>query len=283
LIHFVSGKGGVGKSLVAASLAQALSEEGRRTLLVELGGSHFFEYIYGEKIGFEPTELRPGLSLSLWDGEACLKEYLLYLLKFAKIVDLFFDNTIMQALVHGAPGLKELALTGKITSRERKIGPELPYDDLVIDAYSTGHFLALLSAPLAMAKAISIGPMGAQSRSVHQVLSSEVCEYLVVVNPEELPLTEGEELAAGIDAQVGRSAKWVKNRWWPQLSEPLDQVPKGFQENWKRKLDLQNQFDSKSLRETAMVLPQIWSHSNLEKIELLTKLWKSKRESGGDL
>ena len=274
MIHFVSGKGGVGKSLTAASYAHALSQQGRKTLLVELGGSRFFEYIYGKSLGFEPTLVEQNLSLCLWDGETCLREYLEYLLKFSRIVDLFFDNTIMQALVHGAPGLKELALTGKITSRERKVGPSLPFEELVVDAYSTGHFLALLSAPLAMSKAISIGPMGSQSRAIHEVLSGPLVEYLVVVNPEELPLTEGLELARGIEKQTSRKPKWIKNRWWPPMEEAeRGTLPQAFAQKWQARRDLQTQFDPKSEYETAIVLPQIWSHSNKDKILSLAGLW----------
>lgn len=277
MIHFVSGKGGVGKSLAAASYAQALAQQGKRTLVVELGGSRFFEFVYGEELGFEPKEIEKNLSFCVWDGESCLREYLQYLLKFTKVVDLFFDNRIMQALVHGAPGLKELALTGKITSRERKIGPELPYDDLVIDAYSTGHFKALLAAPLAMAKAISIGPMGAQSRGIHEVLSSPQVEYLVTLNPEELPLTEGLELAQHLEKEFSQKPKFIKNKWWPDPSTTnLNDVPEAFRSKWQEIWKIQNEFDLSDY-ETKATLPMIWSHRNKEKIKKLSQHWGTSR------
>lgn len=269
----MSGKGGVGKSLVAASLAKSLADQGRRTLLVELGGSRFFEFVYQKPLGFEPQEIAENLSLSLWEGEDCLKEYFQYLLRFSKVVDLFFDNRIMQALVHGAPGLKELALTGKITSREREVGPELPFDELVIDAYSTGHFKAMLAAPLAMAKAISFGPMGAQSRGIHEVLSSSVCEYLVVVTPEELPLTEGMELAQAIEDQVSIRPQIVRNKWWPEYEAVVAKsLPSAFGDQWQRQSRIQKNFDSDPYQ-ARMTLPQIWSHDNRKKIELLSRIW----------
>ena len=274
MIHFVSGKGGVGKSLVAASLANSLATQGRRTLLVELGGSRFFEYVYGVPLTFTPHQISANLSISVWGGEDCLREYMQYLLKFSKIVDLFFDNRIMQALVHGAPGLKELALTGKITSRERKVGPELPFDDLVIDAYSTGHFKALLSAPLAMAKAISIGPMGNQSRAIHQVLSSDLTQYLVVVTPEELPLTEGKELAEDLEQKFSRRPVIIKNKWWPELDESANpNLPDNFLIKWKEQLLLQNNFDLSHF-DIKATFPQVWSHDNKHKINVLAQFWK---------
>lgn len=262
----------MGKSLVAASLAKSFATEGRKTLLVELGGSRFFEFVYGRPLSFEPQILEQNLSISLWEGEACLKEYLQHLLRFARVVDLFFDNRIMQALVHGAPGLKELALMGKITSQERHVGPEMAFDELVIDSYSTGHFKALLAAPQAMAKAISFGPMGSQSESIHRVLTdSRLCEFLVTVVPEELPMTEGLELAQHIQSEFGQSPKIVKNRWWPSLNQS-ENLPLDFLEKWKNQMELQK-FDFMSFK-TKAVLPQIWSHSNLEKIQKLSHLWK---------
>lgn len=277
MIRLVSGKGGVGKSLVAASLAKSFADQGRKTLLVELGGSRFFEFVYQKPLSFEPQSVESNLSLSLWEGEDCLKEYFQYLLKFPKVVDLFFDNRIMQALVHGAPGLKELALTGKITSGEREVGPELPFDELVIDAYSTGHFKALLSAPLAMAKAISFGPMGAQSRGIHEVLSSLVCEYLVVVTPEELPLTEGMELAQAIEDQVSIRPKIVRNKWWPEFNEAeSERLPSAFINRWQRQDHIQKSFDPDPYQ-TEITLPQIWSHNNKMKIEQLSHYWREVR------
>ncbi len=273
MIHFVSGKGGVGKSLVAASMAKSLSDQGHSTLLVELGGSRFLEYVYEKSLTYEPQPISDHLSLALWEGEECLREYLQYLLKFPRIADLFFDNRIMQALVHGAPGLKELALTGKITSQPRKVGPELNYEHIVIDAYSTGHFKALLSAPLAMAKAIAIGPMGSQSKGIHDVLSSTFCEYFVVVTPEELPITEGMELAHAIQAQVGRPAKFIKNKWWPENKNGnTKSLPQSFLKKWASLLEIQKSFDPSPFH-SQLELPQLWLHDNREKIEKLAKYW----------
>lgn len=270
MIHFVSGKGGVGKSVVAASLAQSLAKQGRRTLLIELGGSRFFEFVYDQKLSFQPQEVEPDLHLALWEGEECLREYFQYLLKFSKMVDLFFNNQIMQALVHGAPGLKELALMGKITSRERQVGPALPFDELVIDAYSTGHFKALLSAPFAMAEAISFGPMGAQSKGICEVISSSECRYLVVVQPEELPLTEGMELAHFIQEKVTQGPVIVENKWWPPFEK--GEIPESFQAKWKEQIKIQEEFDP-----TPFValppFPQVWSHSNRDKINELSRAW----------
>lgn len=219
MIRFVSGKGGVGKSTLAAALAWRLAGEGRKTLLVELGGRSYLRHIFQGEVNAHPLVVNTHLSVVRWEGESCLREYLLHLVKIEKVVKLFFDNRVMRALVQAAPALKELALLGKITSGPRKVGPPLPYDELVIDGYSTGHFRALWRAPVGMAEAIPYGPMGEQSRSIVSTLKNpELCRYYVAMVPEELPVTEGLELARDIQAELEQTPTVLLNRF---LESPL--------------------------------------------------------------
>lgn len=219
VIHLISGKGGVGKSTVAASLAWKLSNEGRKTLLVELGERSHFRHVFHAEIGAHPVPITSHLSVTRWEGEACLRDYLHHLLKIEQVVKLFFDNRVMRALVQAAPALRELALLGKITSGPRRVGPAMPYDDVVVDAYSTGHFRALWRAPIGMASAIPFGPMGDQSRSILQTLKDpNLTKVYVTVIPEEMPVTEGLELARDIQNELEQTPVIVLNRW---LESPL--------------------------------------------------------------
>ncbi|MEO0336264.1 MAG: ArsA-related P-loop ATPase, partial [Pseudomonadota bacterium] len=134
-LHLVTGKGGVGKSTVAAGLAIKLSQSGQKTLLVELGERSFFSAAWDRDFGFAPQSVEPNLSVARWQGEDCLKEYLGYLLKVSRIAELFFENRVMKALVNSAPALKELAIAGKLTSWPRQVGPPLDFQHIVLDAY----------------------------------------------------------------------------------------------------------------------------------------------------
>lgn len=282
MIHFISGKGGVGKSAVAAALGWHLANSGRRTLLVELGEHSYFRHIFSQEISGQPVSMHSHLSVVRWDGESCLREYIHHLVKIERVVKLFFDNRVMRALVQAAPALKELALLGKITSGVRRIGPTLPFDDLVIDAYATGHFRALWRAPIGLAEAIPIGPMGEQSRSIIRVMrDSAQVRYHVVMIPEELPVTEGLELAKDIQTEMEQRPQLIFNRW---LNSPLslEQLQKFRGHEFADFLILQIErqtglFEQAQLRGLPIQkLPWVFQPGLPEQVRVLSNQWEVK-------
>lgn len=200
-IQLVSGKGGVGKSAFAAALALKQAQAGKRVLLAELGEMSFYKnYFELKTVDSQPRKIDLGFDLALWSGESCLREYALHFLKIESLYRLFFENPVSKTLTQIAPGLSELAIIGKITSGPpRNVGPALNYDVLVVDAYSTGHFLALLRAPLGMVQSIRAGPIAEQSRKILSVLEDpKLCEIHLVALPEELPIKEVFDLEASV-------------------------------------------------------------------------------------
>lgn len=251
-IYFVTGKGGVGKSTFAASLALKLSQSGLKTILVELGDQSYFRDYFSLKneVHFAPVNVAKNFDLALFTGADCLKEYALHLLKIERIYKLFFENPISKSLVNVAPALKELAILGKITSAIRKHGPPLKYDRIVVDGYASGHFMSLMTAPRAMATAVPFGPMGEQSRGIHDVLTNaQHCHYFIVSLPEELPMKETAELNQALKKELGVDAQVIMNKMLSGLIQPSDRVfgDTAFEKDLKNRLKEESKFDQSSL------------------------------------
>lgn len=214
-IHFITGKGGTGKSLIAAGIALREARTGRSTLLIELGERSFYKDLFDlPRVSYAPTNLAPNLDVALWTGPDCLREYAGSLVKVESLTRLLFENSVSRSLINIAPGLPELAILGKATSGPRNYGPSDKHDVLVIDAYATGHFLSLLKAPKGLAEAIRLGPMGEQSRSIDLTLRDKsLCHYHVVSLPEEMPASETEELVVALRAEMNIEPHIVLNKF----------------------------------------------------------------------
>lgn len=213
-IHFVTGKGGVGKSTYAALLAFEFARQGRKTLLAEIGDRSFYSYFWGLPVTYRPSKIEKDLEVSHWSSEECLKSYALSLLKVETLYKLFFQNPVSRSLIQVAPSLAELAVMGQITSAPRQHGPHGDHEVLVIDAYATGHFLNLVRAPLAMGQTIQLGPMGEQSRQMDEILrNTKLCHLHIVTTAEELPLTESVELQNRLEHEFSWQAHFVLNRY----------------------------------------------------------------------
>lgn len=223
-IHFVTGKGGVGKSAVAAAMALYCAKAGKRTLLVETGTQSFYKgYLGISGVGHLATLWKPGCDLAFWTGESCLGEYARHLVKVDALARLFLENPIAKTLIGVAPALSELAILGKLTSGPRQVGPQFEYDVVIFDAMSSGHFLAMLRAPLGMSELIQRGPMGEQSLEILKVLKDhKITKYHVVALPERLPVEETLELITEVQHVVGLRPAVYLNKWieYPKGLDP---------------------------------------------------------------
>lgn len=231
-ISFVTGKGGVGKSTVALALAYHLSSQNQKTLLVEMGKFSHFQEMLGKTIGYKPQILQKNLEIAHWTADQCLREYVIHLLKLESFYNLLFDNKVSRTLLQAAPAIHEIALLGKITSQQRKIGPSMDYDHIVVDSYASGHFTALLKAPIGLSSVVPLGAMKEQCDSIRQVLNDpKLTDYYVVSLPEELTFIEALDLESQIKKLSNAQPYFV-------LNKKLDLKPSLFakeetQKDWK--------------------------------------------------
>jgi anion-transporting ArsA/GET3 family ATPase len=206
-MHIVTGKGGTGKTTVAAALALALAADGRRTLLIEVEGRQGIAQLFDSpplpyaerRIASAPGggEVR---ALAV-DVEEALLDYLqkFYNLRRAgralrRVGAIDFATTI-------APGLRDVLLTGKVkeattrTEHGRRV-----YDAVVLDAPPTGRIANFLNVTAEVAGLARVGPIKTQSDGVMAVLRSAQTAVHLVTVLEEMPVQETMDAAAQLRA-----------------------------------------------------------------------------------
>lgn len=232
-IFLVTGKGGVGKSTVAASLAIKIAEKDFLTKLVELDLDSYYEKLFKSPMSMSEVEIADKLVASRWTGMECLSEYVDHLIKLRGLGKIFFDNPVMSRLLNIAPGLFELAILGKLTSKQRSHGPEEKADKIVLDSFSTGHSLSMLRAPKVMAESMSSGPMHDQSQGIIDVIESGRSKVLIVCTPEIMAVQESFELADSLRSEFGIKALFILNR----TIEEFEELP-SLDKSWEKYLYL---------------------------------------------
>ena len=287
-IVMVTGKGGVGKSLAATSLALAYARQGLKTLCVEFGDSSYFRDFFSEdRVGFLPFQVdpkTPNYWIACWNGHDCLKDYVRHILRLQSLADLFFENPAMKAFIGAAPALSDVALLGKLTSQERAVGPSMDFDVIVVDCYATGHFRAMLNAPKGLSAAIEKGPMGSHSRKIEEVLcSSGHVEYLIVSLAEEMPVIESVELAKSLKRDWNLKARFVLNRVLPSFREekPLPKEYETFEDYIMSIHERQNSAREDLSRQGEILceLPMIFQSDGWQQVNELASHWDSYVES----
>ncbi|MCX6432836.1 MAG: AAA family ATPase [Actinobacteria bacterium] len=197
-LHVVSGKGGTGKTTVAAALALALAREGRRTLLIEVEGRQGIAQLFDTPpMPYEERKVAvaPGGG-EVWalavDAQEALLDYLesFYNLKRAgsalrRMGAVDFVTTI-------APGLRDVLLTGKAVEvvRRRDKGSADMYDAVVLDAPPTGRIAKFLNVNSEISGLAKVGPIRNHADLVMRVIASPRTAVHLVTLLEEMPVQE---------------------------------------------------------------------------------------------
>jgi len=208
-LHVVTGKGGTGKTTVAAALAIALATGGRRTLVIEVEGRQGIAQLFDlEALPYEEREIAtaPGggeVRALAVDAELALLEYLdmFYRLGIAgralqKMGAIDFATTI-------APGMRDVLLTGKVKEAvTRTFDGHRVYDAVVLDAPPTGRIGRFLNVTAETARLAKVGPIKTQSEGVAAILRSPMTMVHVVTLLEEMPVQEATDAIAEL-ARLG--------------------------------------------------------------------------------
>ncbi len=206
----VTGKGGVGKTTIAAAFGMLAAQAGRRTIVVEVGDELRLPTLFGiehAQPGVE-TPLREHLSSISIDPDRALLEWLQVLGGRVSGRVLASSGTF-QYFAAAAPGAKELVTMVKIwqLTRGSRRGTRGGggYDLVVLDAPATGHALGLLGSPHTFGAIARVGPIAGHTRQVQELLESPAhSAYVAVALATEMAVTEALELQSGLRARLGR-------------------------------------------------------------------------------
>ena len=242
-IHFFTGKGGVGKSSLSIAFAKELAEQGLKTLWLEFSQTPTLKHFSEVKLSHNPTNISKNLDAASWNGEDCLQEFVKYSVKLRLIYETFYRSKAINALIKAAPALREIAFLGYLTSHLRDVEPSLSYDQVVVDAPSTGHFLACLKVPGALLDISDFGPMGFHCRGILEVLQNpEKTAIYSIFLAEPLVVLEHQYMQSELSSLGLKSVPWMNKAINPSLISELNEINKastGNSENlgsFKRKL-----------------------------------------------
>jgi anion-transporting ArsA/GET3 family ATPase len=193
----VVGKGGVGRSTVAAAIAGQLAARGKKTLLFETNANdRFGSYFDKPPVGEAVTQLSTNLWAVNTNPAAALAEYGLMILKFKSVYEMVFENRVTRAFLRAIPGLDDYALLGKawFHVEEEKRGKPV-WDTVVFDMPASGHSISMLRIPWVIVDTVPEGPLTRDARTIKELLIDPKRTATVLVTlAEEMPVNEAIEL-----------------------------------------------------------------------------------------
>lgn len=213
---FVTGKGGVGKTTVAAALGLLGSQSGKRVLVCEVepkgGLAVAFE---GGPTPFEGRQVTKGLTAMSMDTEASLREYLRLIARVPVVGRIGPVARAFDFVATAAPGIREILTIGKLCYEVR----EGHYDLVVVDASATGHVVGQLAAPTGINELVRVGLIRTQTDWMLEILGDpERTGVVLVTTPEEMPVSEAIDLAGRLASETPvHLASVIANRVLPEL------------------------------------------------------------------
>jgi anion-transporting ArsA/GET3 family ATPase len=220
---FVTGKGGVGKSTVAAALGVAAAREGKRAIVCEVAQQERMSRLFERQgVGYHETEIAPNLFAFSIDPQRALEEYLLMQIKVKPVYDLMFKNRVFTYFAAATPGLRELVTIGKVwelAQLDRRVKRGSKYDIVIVDAPATGHGLGILRTPKTFGDIARVGPVKRQADAIYNfVTDPKLTSVCAVAWPEEMPVNETLDLQRNLKADLGLKLDRIfMNGIYPEL------------------------------------------------------------------
>lgn len=201
-IHFVSGKGGVGKSAVACALALWFRRQGLRVLLAQVNAADSHAGLLGlPPVPDDVHQAEAGLFVVNTRPAQAMREYALMTLKFETLYRATFENRITRHFLRFIPSLAELTMLGKLWfhAEQRDEQGRPLYERVVVDTAATGHGLGFVGVSQVIRDLVPIGPMHEKAKEMANTFEDAQRSALHIVTlPEAMPVQETLELVAEV-------------------------------------------------------------------------------------
>ncbi|MBM4251747.1 MAG: ArsA family ATPase [Deltaproteobacteria bacterium] len=187
----VTGKGGIGKTLLTAALGQLAASQGKRVLLVEYVACDQLAPLFGGQLpGHTERTVAPRIDCVNIDPTENFREYVTKYLKQKRLYDTIFSHRVVKSFINTVPGLAELMLLGRLFYH-CELQEARPYDLVILDAFASGHFLSLMTTPDAIRDTSIGGPLNKETERVRNFLQdASKCATVFVTIPEPLVVSE---------------------------------------------------------------------------------------------
>ncbi len=226
-VRIVTGKGGVGKSVIALGLAIAAARQNKRVLFLETNPPESATRFLGKPaLDGTPRAVYDNLYMAALIPALAIKEYALMTLKFTALYNAVFENRIVRYFTRAVPSLSEFVLLGKLWFHEQEQDEGRPkYDLIIVDAPATGHLISWLRVPHVFDEMMPAGPLKKSAGDMLAMLMDPKRTRLDIVTvPEEMPVNEAVELDRATHSfRLATRGMTIINRVVDALPEQLDE------------------------------------------------------------
>jgi anion-transporting ArsA/GET3 family ATPase len=218
----VTGKGGVGKSTIAAALARLLAKAGKQVLLLEIDPRESLHQLLGtEPSGGSIVKVGPKLAVQNLQPRAVIEALVREKVPIGVVAKKIVASPMFQHFADGAPGLKEMAILGYAL---RTVEGEYKHkaDVVVLDAPATGHGASMLAAPLLLKDLVGGGQIGEMAAKLAEFIGDAKRTGVILTTlAEEMPVQELSELISLLRERIGRPPELVVvNGLYPRSDGP---------------------------------------------------------------